>query len=72
MRLRARGLYHRSGIAPCPEGLYAILLIIPCRGDPPSDKKIFDDPEGSPLRHLQRVQRAVFGLEIIDIRLNRE
>ena len=28
MRLRARGLYHRSGIAPCPEGRYLVVPII--------------------------------------------
>jgi hypothetical protein len=26
--LSARGLYHRSGISPCPEGLYLIDVII--------------------------------------------
>jgi hypothetical protein len=25
----ARGLYRRSGIAPCPEGLYSVVEIIP-------------------------------------------
>jgi len=25
----ARGLYHRSGIAPCPEGFYLVIEIIP-------------------------------------------
>src|SRR5512145_1131258 len=25
----ARGLYHRSGIAPCPEGFYLVVKIIP-------------------------------------------
>jgi len=28
MRLCARGLYRRSGIAPCPEGYYLIVQII--------------------------------------------
>ena len=28
MRLRARGLYHRSGITPCPEGFYLVVEII--------------------------------------------
>src|SRR5512135_3226246 len=27
----ARGLYHRSGIAPCPEGFYLVVEIIPYR-----------------------------------------
>ena len=26
---QARGLYHRSGIAPCPEGFYLVFEIIP-------------------------------------------
>ena len=25
----ARGLYHRSGITPCPEGFYLVVEIIP-------------------------------------------
>jgi len=28
MHLRARGLYRRSGIAPCPEGYYLVVCII--------------------------------------------
>src|SRR6266508_7019077 len=27
----ARGLYHRSGITPCPEGFYLVVEIIPFR-----------------------------------------
>jgi hypothetical protein len=29
---QARGLYHRSGIAPCPEGYYLVVKIIPVTG----------------------------------------
>ena len=29
--IKARGLYHRSGIAPCPEGFYLVDEIIPYR-----------------------------------------
>jgi len=32
MHLRARGLYRRSGIAPCPEGFYLVVEIIPVTG----------------------------------------